>query len=132
MEELFDGAADVEVKPDGKKPQQQQPHQLQMHSAESSQQGGKKRIFRETISKPAEALKHEISKSGKDDTCPPAGRVSPELYETGKSEAKCIHRRVRKHKSFRCTKYMCANYPGNLAPPGDRKEFKCQYFFDSH
>jgi hypothetical protein len=46
MEELFDSAADSEVKPDGKKPQPQQPQQQQGQSGElSSQQDGKKRNF---------------------------------------------------------------------------------------
>jgi hypothetical protein len=47
MEELFDRAADSEVKPDGKKPPPQQPQQQQRRSGESScQQGGKKCNFR--------------------------------------------------------------------------------------
>jgi len=37
MEELFDCAPDSEVKPDGKKPQLQQPQQQQRQSGESSQ-----------------------------------------------------------------------------------------------
>jgi len=47
MKDLFDRAADSEVKPDGNKPQPQQPQQQQRQSGESSQQGGKKRNFRQ-------------------------------------------------------------------------------------
>jgi len=85
MEELFDRAADSEVKPDGKKPQPQQPQQHQRQAGESSsQQGGKKHNFRRSISQPAEAPKPDKSKSDKDDARTPAPWVSPELYETRK------------------------------------------------
>jgi len=84
MEELFDCAADSEVKPDGKKPQPQQPHQQQKQSGESAQQGGKKSNFRPSISEVAKALKPDKSTSDKDDKCTPVSWVSPELYETRK------------------------------------------------
>jgi len=61
MEELFNRAADSEVKPDSKKPQPQQPQQQQKQSGESSQQGGKKRNFRPSIPEPAEAPKPDKS-----------------------------------------------------------------------
>jgi hypothetical protein len=131
MEELFDRAADSEVKPDGKKPQPQQPQQQQRQSGESSQQGGKKRNFRPSISEPAEAPKPDKSKSDKDDKRTPAPWVSPELYETRKSEGKCIRCGSPKHKTFRCTKYTGANFPENLAPQGDGKQIKRQLSFDS-
>jgi hypothetical protein len=57
MEELFDRAADSEVKPGGKKPQLQQPQQQQKQSRESCQQGGKRSNFRPSISEPAESQK---------------------------------------------------------------------------
>jgi hypothetical protein len=91
MEELVDRAADSEVKPDGKKPQPQQPQQQQKQSGESSsQQGGKKRNFQPSISELAEAPKPDKSKSDKDDKRTPAPWVSPELYESCRSEGKCI------------------------------------------
>jgi len=55
-EVLFDRAANSEVKPDGWNPQQQQPHQQQMLSWESSQQGTKKWNFQPSISEPAKIL----------------------------------------------------------------------------
>jgi len=45
MEDLVDQAADSEIRPDGTKPQQHQPHQQQKLSGESSQHGGKKPNF---------------------------------------------------------------------------------------
>jgi hypothetical protein len=50
MEQLFDRAADSEVKQDGKKPQSEQLQQQQRQSGESSQQGGMKPKFRPSIS----------------------------------------------------------------------------------
>jgi len=103
MKELFDRAADSEVKPDSKTPQQQQPHQQQKQSGESSQQGSRKYNFRPSISELAEVLNPEKSKLDKDDKHSLARWVSPEFYETRKSEGKCIHCRSPKHKTFRCT-----------------------------
>ena len=131
MEELFDRAADSEVKQDGKKPQPQQPEQQQRQLRESSQQGGKKRNFRPSIFEPAEAPKPDKSKSDKDDKRTPAPWVSPELYETRKSEGKSICCGSPKQKTFRCTKYTRANCSENLAPPGDGKQIKRQLDFDS-
>jgi len=90
MEEVFDCAADSEVKPDSKKPQPQQPQQQQKQSGESCQQGGKKCNFRPSISEPADAPNTDKSMSDHDDTCTPAPWVSPELNETRTSEGKCI------------------------------------------
>jgi hypothetical protein len=72
MEELFDSAANSEVKPDGQKPQPQQPQQQQRQSGESSIQGGKKLNFRPSISKLAKKPKPDKSKSDKDDNRTPA------------------------------------------------------------
>jgi hypothetical protein len=120
MEELFDRAANSEVKLDGKKPQPQQPQQQQRQSGElSSQQGGKKRKVRPSISEPAKAPTPDQSKSDNDDIHTPEPWVSPELYETRKSEGQCIRCGSPKHKTFWCTKYTCANFPENLAPPRD-------------
>jgi hypothetical protein len=132
MEEHFDRAANSEVKPDGKKPQPQQPQPQQRQSGESSsQQGGQKRNFRPSISELAEAPKPAKSMSHKDDKCTPAPWVSPELYETRKSEGKCIRCGSPKHKTFWCTKYTRANFPENLAPQGDGKQIRHQRSFDS-
>jgi len=131
MEELFDRAADSEVKPDGKMPQPWQPQQQQRQSGESYLQGGKKRNFQPSISEPAEAPKADKSKSDKDDKRTPAPWVSPELYETRKSEGKCIRCGSPKLKTFRCPKYTRANCPDNLAPPGEGKQIKRQRSFDS-
>jgi hypothetical protein len=131
MIELFDRGADSEVKPDGKKPQLQQPQQQQRQSGESSQQGGKKRNFRPSILEPAEVPKPDKPKSDKDDKCTPAPWVSPELYETRKSEGDLLHWGSPKHNTFRCRKYTRAYFHENLAPPGDRKQIKRQRSFDS-
>jgi hypothetical protein len=104
-EELFNCAANSEVKPDRKKPQPQQLQQQQSQSGESSsEQGCKKRTFQPSICEPAEAPKPDKSKSDKDDKRTPVPSVSPELYETRKSEGKCIPCGSQKHKTFRCTK----------------------------
>jgi hypothetical protein len=119
-EELVEYATDSEVKPDGTNPQPQQPQQQQRQSGESSfQQGGTKRYFLPSISEPAEAQKPYKSKSDKDDKRTPAPWVSPELYETRKSEGKYIRCGSPKLKTFRCTKYSRANFLENLAPLGD-------------
>ena len=132
MEELFDRAADSEVKPDGTKPQPQHPQHQQRQSGKStSQQGGKKRNLRASISEPGKALMPDKSKSDKDNKRTPAPLVLAELYETQKSERKCIHDRSLKHKTFRCITYTRAHFPANLAPPGEGKQIKRQHSFDS-
>jgi len=82
MEELFDCAANSEVKLDGKTPQLQQPHQQQKQSGESSQQYGTKCNFRPSISEPAEVPKPDKSKADNNDKRTPAQWHSPELYTT--------------------------------------------------
>jgi hypothetical protein len=102
LEELFDSAAELEVKLDGKNPQPQQPKQQQRQSGESSsQQGGKKCNIQPSISEPAEAPKPDKSKSDKDDERTPAPWVFRELYETRKSEGQCVRCGSPKHTSFR-------------------------------
>jgi len=131
MEEIFDRATDSEFKLDSKKPQPQQPQQQPRQSGESSQQGCKKRNIRQSISEPAEATKPDKSKSVKDDECTPAPWVSPELYETGKSEQRCKRCGSPKHRTFRRTQYTRANSPETHAPPGDGKLIKRQRSVDS-
>ena len=128
--ELFDCTADSEIKPDGNKPQQQQPHQQQKQSGESFHQGGKKHNFRPSISKPAEGPKPDKCKSDQDVKRNLLPWVSPELDKTQKLEGKCIHCGLPKHKTFWCTKYTCANFPENLAHPGDGKQIKHQRSLD--
>ena len=89
------------------------------------------RNLRPSISRPAEAPKPDKSRSDKDDKCTPAPWVSPELYETRKSERKCIRWGSPKHKTFRCMKYTPTNFPENLAPPGDGKQIQRKRSFDS-
>jgi hypothetical protein len=58
MEELFNRAADSEVKRHGNKPQLRQPQQHARQSGQSSsEQGGKRCNFQQSISEPAEAPK---------------------------------------------------------------------------
>ena len=49
----------------------------------------------------------------------PVPWVSPEPYVTRTSDRKCILYRSPNHKTFCWTKYTRANFPENLAPPGD-------------
>jgi hypothetical protein len=131
MEELFDSAADSEVKLDGTKPQPQHPHQHQRKSGEStSQQGGKNRHFRASICEAAKAPMPDKSQSDKDAKRTPAPVVWAELYETQTSEGNCILERSLKHNTFRCIKYTCAHFPANLAPPEEGKQIKRQRSFD--
>lgn len=101
MEELCDCAADSEVKPDGNKPQQQQSHQQQMQSGESSQSCGKKCNFQLSVSELAEAPKPHKSMLDRDDKVTGARWVALELYETRTSEGKCICPGLLKHTTFR-------------------------------
>jgi hypothetical protein len=117
-EQDFNSAPNSEVTPDCTKPQPQHPQQQQRLSGKStSQQGGKKRNFRASISEPAKARMPDKSKSDKDDIHTPAPLVSAELYEIQTSDGKCIHDRSLNHKSFWCNEYTFAHLPRKPCSP---------------
>jgi len=124
MEELFDRATNSDVKADVKNP-----HSSSHINSKTSQENHRnKAVGNATCDNPYPSQpKYWIltkAKSDKADKCTPMPWASPELYESQKSEGKCIRCWSPKYTIFQRTKYIHANFPKKVAPPGDRTQTK--------
>jgi hypothetical protein len=133
MDELFDKAAASEITHiDSKKPQQQQSQQ-QKQPMDTPHKGGK-RGYRPSISEPANTTGEKSGHSGSNkygksggggqsSGLPPAPWVSTEVFESRRSNAKCLRCGSPNHKASFCPKYSRGGNPPQqdqwLAPSGN-------------
>jgi hypothetical protein len=111
IDEMFDIAADVEPLSGWGIPGSDEQHQQQSNEP---QKGNNKRSYTQSNSKSVT----QTGKSGgsSSSTLPPAPWVSTEVYESRKSNGKCLRCAGGDHKTVRCPRFARATFPRQQSP----------------